>query len=197
MKKFFDGLTTFSTNRPKTTLLITFLLLMSISPFAMFINFDNSEDAFFPDNDTVRLLNEIEDEYQASLDFVRFIDRIGEGDLLLEETWEKQAILEAILLDNENLSEYQFPLYGVQPNNGIASAALQWQTLQDIDSNLAWIELVDSVLFEISEANSTADQNMAMANLSAVTVQIPSHSKLIHLYLEVGSTVIQNNGLKD
>ena len=174
LKKFFDGLTTFSTNRPKTTLLITFLLLMSISPFAMFINFDNSEDAFFPDNDTVRLLNEIEDEYQASLDFVRFIDRIDEGDLLLEETWEKQAILEAILLDNENLSEYQFPLYGVQPNNGIASAALQWQTLQDIDSNLEWIEFVDSVLSEISEANSTADQNMAMANLSTATVQIPS-----------------------
>lgn len=178
LKKFFDGLTTFSTNRPKTTLLITFLLLMSISPFAMFINFDNSEDAFFPDNDTVRLLNEIEDEYQASLDFVRFIDRIDEGDLLLEETWEKQAILEAILLDNENLSEYQFPLYGVQPNNGIASAALQWQTLQDIDSNLEWIEFVDSVLSEISEANSTADQNMAMANLSTATVQIPSPFKV-------------------
>ena len=75
MKKFFDGLTTMSTNRPKTTILVTFLLLMGLSPFAMFINFDNSEDAFFPDNETVRLLNEVEDEYQASLDFLRFIDR--------------------------------------------------------------------------------------------------------------------------
>ena len=45
----------------------------------MFINFDNSEDAFFPDNDTVRLLNDVEDDYQASIDFIRFIDDIDEN----------------------------------------------------------------------------------------------------------------------
>ena len=35
---------------------------------------------FLPDNETVRLLNEVEDEYQASIDFVRFIDDIDSGD---------------------------------------------------------------------------------------------------------------------
>ena len=58
---------------------------MGLSPFAMFINFDNSEDAFFPDNETVRLLNEVEDEYQASLDFLRFIDRIEEETCTLQK----------------------------------------------------------------------------------------------------------------
>ena len=60
----------------------------------MFINFDNSEDAFFPDNETVRLLNEVEDEYQASIDFIRFIDDIDSDDLYEESTWQQLAILE-------------------------------------------------------------------------------------------------------
>ena len=47
--------------------------ILTISSMAMFIEFDNSEDAFFPDNETVRLLDEVEGEYQASLDFVRII----------------------------------------------------------------------------------------------------------------------------
>ena len=43
---------------------------------------------FSPDNETVQLLNEIEDEYQASIDFIRFIDDIDSGDLYKEETWD-------------------------------------------------------------------------------------------------------------
>ena len=73
----------------------------------MFIDFDNSQDAFFPDNETVQLLNEIEDEYQASIDFIRFIDDIDSGDLYEEETWTQLAVLEAILLEDENLQEYR------------------------------------------------------------------------------------------
>ena len=68
----------------------------------MFIDFDNSQDAFFPDNETVQLLNEIEDEYQASIDFIRFIDDIDSGDLYEKETWVQLAVLEAILLEDEN-----------------------------------------------------------------------------------------------
>ena len=173
MKKFFDGLTTMSTNRPKTTILVTFLLLMGLSPFAMFINFDNSEDAFFPDNETVRLLNQVEDEYQASLDFLRFIDRIEPGDLYAAETWEQQAILEAILLENSNLSEYQFPLYGVQANNGIASAAMQWQILQDPEYS-DWVSELDSALDEVSSANNSDETNSSIINLSSSTQNIPS-----------------------
>ncbi|HII87810.1 MAG TPA: hypothetical protein HA268_07590, partial [Candidatus Poseidoniaceae archaeon] len=48
----------------------------------------NSEDGFFPDDENVRLLEEIEREYQASIDFVRVIDEIETGSLLTNETWE-------------------------------------------------------------------------------------------------------------
>ena len=56
MKRIFDGMTSFSTERPKTTIAIILVFIFSLTPNAMFINFDNSEDAFFPDNETVRLL---------------------------------------------------------------------------------------------------------------------------------------------
>ena len=102
MKRIFDGMTSFSTERPKTTIAIILVFIFSLTPNAMFINFDNSEDAFFPDNETVRLLNEVEDEYQASIDFVRFIDDIDSGDLYEASTWEQLATLEAILLENQD-----------------------------------------------------------------------------------------------
>ena len=81
MKNVFNEMINFSVTRPKTTLCIIVVFLLALTPNAMFINFDTSEDAFFPDNDTVRLLNDIEDDYQASIDFVRFIDDIDSGDL--------------------------------------------------------------------------------------------------------------------
>ena len=81
MANIFNELTNFSVNRPKTALAIIVVFLLALTPNAMFINFDNSEDAFFPDNDTVRLLNDVEDDYQASIDFIRFIDAIDSGDL--------------------------------------------------------------------------------------------------------------------
>ena len=56
------------------------------------------------------MLNEIEDEYQASIDFVRVIDDIAQGDLLLNDTWQQLALTEAIMLNNSNFLEYQYPL---------------------------------------------------------------------------------------
>ena len=52
---------------------------------AQFINFDNSEDA--SPNDTTELLYEIEDRYQASLDFIRIIDEIEQGGMNQTTTW--------------------------------------------------------------------------------------------------------------
>ena len=72
-----------------------------------FINFDNSEDAFYPQNDTTELLYEIEDRYQASLDFVHVIDEIQDGDMKQASTWEQFAIIEAELSTNERFLEYK------------------------------------------------------------------------------------------
>ena len=149
MKKIFDGMTSFSTERPKTTIGIILIFIFSLTPNAMFIDFDNSQDAFFPDNETVQLLNEIEDEYQASIDFIRFIDDIDSGDLYEEETWTQLAVLEAILLEDENLQDYQYPLFGIQANSGMASSAIQWQRLQDPAGAELWIAELESAITAI------------------------------------------------
>ena len=173
MKNIFNEMTNFSVGRPKTALAIIVVFLLALTPNAMFINFDNSEDAFFPDNETVRLLNEVEDEYQASIDFIRFIYDIDSGDLYEEDTWKHLATLEAILLEHPELDEYQYPLYGIQANNGMASAAMQWHNLQDEESASEWItEMYAAISGVANSNNSTLQSNLDI--LSTTGNSIPS-----------------------
>ena len=175
MKRIFDGMTSFSTERPKTTIAIILVFIFSLTPNAMFINFDNSEDAFFPDNETVRLLNEVEDEYQASIDFIRFIDDIESGDLYEESTWQQLAMLEAILLENQDLEEYQYPLFGIQPNSGMASAAIQWHNLQDPLTAESWVSDLQVAIDAVASSdNESLTSNLA--NLSTASSSIPNPS---------------------
>ena len=173
MKKIFDGMTSFSTERPKTTIGIILVFIFSLTPNAMFIDFDNSQDAFFPDNETVQLLNEIEDEYQASIDFIRFIDDIDSGDLYKEETWTQLAVLEAILLEDENLQEYQYPLFGIQANSGMASSAIQWQRLQDPAGAELWIAELESAITAIQNIENES-LSSHLSNLTQASNGIPS-----------------------
>ena len=177
MKNIFDEMTRFSSERPKTTLGIIAVLILALTPNAMFINFDNSEDAFFPDNETVRLLNEVEDEYRASIDFIRFIDEIESGDLYENSTWEQLATLEAILLENPDLDKYQYPLYGIQANNGMASAAMQWHHLQDIDSAVVWMGEMNDAISAVVNSNNSSLQS-SLDNLSIAGNSIPSPSPI-------------------
>ena len=75
----FDRATEISINHPKKVLALGFVSTLLLSSMAMFLELDNSEDAFFPDNETVRLLDEVETEYQASIDFVRIVVRSEAG----------------------------------------------------------------------------------------------------------------------
>ena len=79
MNNPFDALTELSILKPRACLSIGLVGILALSSMAMFIEFDNSEDAFFPDNETVRLLDEVEGEYQASLDFIRILARMQDG----------------------------------------------------------------------------------------------------------------------
>ena len=174
MKKVFDEMTRLSSDNPKTALGIIAVLILALTPNAMFINFDNSEDAFFPDNETVRLLNEVEDEYQASIDFIRFIYDIDSGDLYEEETWKQLAILEAILLENPDLDEYQYPLFGIQANSGMASAAIQWQNLQDEELASDWITEINSAITGVTNSNnSTLQSNLDILSDSSNSIPSP------------------------
>ena len=173
MKNVFDAMTSFSTERPKSTIAIILVFIFSLTPNAMFIDFDNSQDAFFPDNETVQLLNEVEDEYQASIDFIRFIDEIDSGDLYEESTWEQLAILEAILIENEDLQQYQYPLYGVQANNGMASSAIQWHKFQDHQTASVWIAELDAAIAAVDPFdNENLSSNLT--NLTSAATAIPS-----------------------
>ncbi|MEE2984856.1 MAG: MMPL family transporter [Candidatus Thermoplasmatota archaeon] len=175
MKNFFDNLTGISVNRPKASLGLILVLILAIVPNAMFIKFDNSEDAFFPDNETVRLLNEVEDEYQASIDFIRFIDHIEPGDLKSNETWTQLAKLEAILLEDENLGEYQYPISGIQANSGMASAAISWQMMQDPVLALTWITpLQNSISLVSNSNNSTISESLEQLELASLQIPEPS-----------------------
>ena len=78
MENPFNKLTTLSVLRPKATIASILVITLALASMAQFINFDNSEDAFYPQNDTTELLYEIEERYQASLDFIRVIDEIEE-----------------------------------------------------------------------------------------------------------------------
>ena len=172
MGNIFFALTNKSVERPKTVLACAFLVLMILSSGGMYLKFDNSEDGFFPDNETVALLNEIETEYQASVDFVRVISSIEKGELQSVEAWENLALIEAELLLDENFLPYQYPLFGSQPNAGMASAVIQWGTLQDEYHAQSWITNLTQVIQQVIAANSSELTN-ALGSLAQASTAIP------------------------
>ena len=151
MRNPFDRATEISIEHPKKVLAIGFVSTLLLSSMAMFLEFDNSEDAFFPDNETVQLLDEVESEYQASIDFVRIIIR-SESDLSDSSTWSHLGRMEAILLEEENLSGVAYPLFGGQANNGPASSAISWLKYQSPENNAAWINGLQSSVNALASA---------------------------------------------
>lgn len=172
MRNPFFLLTSRSVDKPKSTLAILFVIILALSSGASQLVFDNSEDGFFPDNETVTLLNEIEDEYQASVDFVRVIDEMDEGELFIENTWEQLALTEAMMLNDSNFKEYQYPIFGSQANFGMASSVIQWQSIQDPLSAQIWISQVTSAIEELRNSNDTMF-NSSLDNLTETAKLIP------------------------
>ena len=138
MENPFNSLTTLSVTRPKATIASILVITLALSSMAQFIDFDNSEDAFYPQNDTTELLYEIEERYQASLDFVRIIDEIEDGDMKQSSTWEQFATIEANLSTNERFLDFQEPLFGGSATSGPAGSALFWLNTQDPITTRVW-----------------------------------------------------------
>ena len=74
MKNPFDRLSEISIDKPKIVISVAIVGILTLSSFARFIVFDNSEDAFWPENDTTDLLYEVEDTY-VDLDLIRSVVR--------------------------------------------------------------------------------------------------------------------------
>ena len=167
------ALTDWSVDHPKQTFAVVMLAMFTLAAGGMHLQFDNSEDGFFPDDPSVDLLNEIESEYRANLDFIRFIDEI-EGEALLEaETWEQLAVIEAMMLNDSNFEPYHYPLFGTQANNGPAGQAMQWMALQDEDTATNWLAGLQTAAIEVLMANDDANLSSALANLSSAAENVP------------------------
>ncbi len=171
MENPFNKLTTVSVTRPKATIASIIVITLALASMAQFINFDNSEDAFYPQNDTTELLYEIEERYQASLDFIRVIDEIEEGDMKTSDTWIQFANIEAELTSNEMFLPYQEPLFGGSATSGPAGSALFWLTTQDPITTQTWrddlsIHLANTTI--ASEENFTYALNDLQRSIDAI-----------------------------
>ena len=98
MKNPFDRLSEISIDKPKIVISVVILGILTLSSFARFIVFDNSEDAFYPENETTDLLYEVEDTYTVDVDLVRSVVRFEAGDLESIETWNLLADIESDML---------------------------------------------------------------------------------------------------
>ena len=173
MQNPFNALTETSVIRPKTTIAVILVFTLGLASMAQFINFDNSQDAFYPQNDTTELLYEIEDRYQASLDFIRIIDEIEAGDMKTESAWKQFALIEANLSTDETFLAYHEPLFGGKATSGPAGSALFWLNTQDPVTTQEWRDALGIHLANVT----VADENnftAALNDLAAVIATIPS-----------------------
>jgi len=173
MQNPFNALTQASVTRPKTVIAVILVTTIGLASMAQFINFDNSEDAFYPQNDTTELLYEIEDRYQASLDFVRIIDEIEQGEMKTESAWKQFALIEANLSSDETFLPYHEPLFGGKATSGPAGSALFWLNTQDPVTTQEWR---DALSLQLANATVADEENFfaALSDLSATIAMIPS-----------------------
>ncbi|MEC8151834.1 MAG: hypothetical protein VX068_04235, partial [Candidatus Thermoplasmatota archaeon] len=174
MRNPFMALTDWSVDRPKQAFAAVMLAMFTLAAGGMHLQFDNSEDGFFPDDPSVDLLNEIESEYRANIDFIRFLDEIEAEALLEAETWEQLAVIEAMMLNDSQFQPYHYPLFGTQANNGPAGQAMQWMALQDETTASIWLTGLQSAAVEVLMASDEANLSSALANLSNASLAVPS-----------------------
>ncbi|MEC9194769.1 MAG: MMPL family transporter, partial [Candidatus Thermoplasmatota archaeon] len=174
MRNPFMALTDWSVDRPKQAFAAVMLAMFTLAAGGMHLQFDNSEDGFFPDDPSVDLLNEIESEYRANIDFIRFLDEIEAEALLEAETWEQLAVIEAMMLNDSQFQPYHYPLFGTQANNGPAGQAMQWMALQDETTASIWLTDLQSAAVEVLMASDEANLSSALANLSNASLAVPS-----------------------
>ena len=170
----FMMLTDWSVNRPKQAFATVILVIILLASGGMHLKFDNSEDGFFPDDPSVDLLNEVESEYRANIDFIRVLSEIDEGDLLQADTWTQLATIEAAMLNDSNFAPYHYPLFGTQANNGPAGHAMQWMVLQDETTAEAWLVPLQSAILDVQGATDDDNLTAALVNLSTAASTVPA-----------------------
>ena len=160
MRNPFDRLSELSVDRPKTAIAVAVIGILALSSFAQFIVFDNSEDAFYPENETTDLLYEVESTYTVDIDLIRAIVRFEPGDLQTSQAaWELLAETEYEMITNPEMSDYHYGLFGGSAHSGPASSVIFWQKVQDPGSD-TWSGDLQEALNEVSTAS---DENLSVA----------------------------------
>ncbi len=172
MQSPFNRLSELSIERPKTAISLSIIGILLLASCARFIVFDNSEDAFYPDSETTRLMYEIEDAYQPDVDFIRAIVRFDAGSLENASTWKTLASIEADMIEDERFSSRHLPLFGGSANMGLASSAIFWQRTQD-PSNDNWSANLESALLAVMMANES-ELTSAIASAQVALAATPS-----------------------
>ncbi|MBD18260.1 MAG: hypothetical protein CMB13_01260 [Euryarchaeota archaeon] len=182
VKNPFDSLTNWSIDKPKSAVAVFLALVLGLSMFiagpipeslGVGIEFDNSEDAFFPareSNEDVDLLYTIEETYTSSIDIVRMMVEFEPGALENESTWMMLAELEAVMLEHSNSSAHRLDT-GIGSVLGPASAAYGWSMMVDPE-NVSWLNAIDDAMFDAFASNtSTFSENLV--KLQAALDQTP------------------------
>ena len=177
MRNPFDRLSEMSVDRPKSAIAVAVIGILALSSFAQFIVFDNSEDAFYPENETTDLLYEVEDTYTVDVDLVRSIVRLEQGSSLTDsESWELLAQVEYQMLTHPGMAGHHYGLFGGSANSGPASSVIFWQRVQDPGSD-DWSEALMQSLVDVSNAEG---QNLstAVSNAMQMLTTIPSTDRV-------------------
>ena len=179
MRNPFDRLTNWSIDRPKSAVAVFFTFVLFLSMFVagpipeslgVGIEFDNSEDAFYPDrrtNEDVNLLYEIEETYTASIDIIRLLVEFDQGDLRDSSTWDMLAELEAEMHNHSESAQHRLDT-GAGSVLGPASVAYGWSTMID-PNDAAWLDQIDEAYILVY--SSTGD-NISSNLQSALNVTL-------------------------
>ncbi len=193
MKNPFDRLTNFSIDRPRISIVSILSLILVLSMFVagpiaesmgVGIQFDNSEDAFYPDrnsNEDVDLLYQIEETYTSSIDIIRIIVNMNKGDLMDNETWGVLANIEAEMMSHNSSLNHRLDT-GSGSVLGPASAEYGWSIMVD-PNNADWLNEIQSSLdsiydSEIDNLSKNLNQALNITFSAPLEVAIANSSNL-------------------
>ncbi|MAV07497.1 MAG: hypothetical protein CMA29_06380 [Euryarchaeota archaeon] len=187
MRNPFDTLTHWSIDRPKSSIAAFLTLVLFLSMFVagpipeslgVGIEFDNSEDAFYPDrrtNEDVDLLYEIEETYTSSIDIVRLLVEFEKGDLNEESTWMMLADLEAEMHLHSESTAHRLDT-GAGSVLGPASAAYGWSMMVD-PNDVVWLDAIDAAIFEVFQStgdNISSNLDLALNSTLSAPMTMPT-----------------------
>ena len=188
MNNPFDILSEISVDKPKTVIAVAVIGILALSSFAQYIVFDNSEDAFWPENDTTSLLYEVEDTYNVDLDLVRSIVKF-DGGLGEESTWTMLADVESQMLEYGDLKPFHYGLFGGSANSGPASSVMFWQQVQDPVSD-TWSTEIETALMNVvisDDENLSSNVGVAMAAITSIPYVDYPDSSVLNQWSETSS----------